>query len=126
MNLRIYISIGLIVIGLSLAVWNFFTTRIEYGSFADARTLQKKIQVKGVWLKDQPLVVSSDYSQTTFKMVDDFGDTATVILKGVVPSNFSIATSIVVKGDYKDSVFIARDILTKCPSKYEHTTTVDK
>ncbi|MDH4223841.1 MAG: cytochrome c maturation protein CcmE [candidate division Zixibacteria bacterium] len=38
---------------------------------------------------------------------------------GVKPANFEQATSIVVIGMYRDGIFIADQVLVKCPSKYQ-------
>ena len=42
-----------------------------------------------------------------------------LIYEGAMPNNFESATSIVVTGSYQNGYFHAKDILTKCPSKYE-------
>jgi len=44
-----------------------------------------------------------------------------VILDGGKPNNFEVADAIVVKGKVKDGTFMASEVLTKCPSKYEAT-----
>lgn len=54
-----------------------------------------------------------------FFMKDDAGDEMKVVYDGTIPNNFESATSVVVTGVYKEGYFHARDILTKCPSKYE-------
>ena len=52
-------------------------------------------------------------------MTDENGNEMKVIFEGTIPNNFETATSVVVTGKYKDGYFHAKDILTKCPSKYE-------
>ena len=42
-----------------------------------------------------------------------------VIYEGTIPNNFETAKSVVVTGQYQNGYFHAKDILTKCPSKYE-------
>ena len=42
-----------------------------------------------------------------------------VVYKGTMPNNFEASTSVVVTGKFEDGKFHAKDILTKCPSKYE-------
>ena len=56
-------------------------------------------------------------------MKDDSGKILQVVFKGAEPNNFELAESIVVKGIYRDDIFYASDILTKCPSKYEGDST---
>ena len=47
------------------------------------------------------------------------GNEMKVIYEGAMPNNFESATSVVVTGSYRNGYFHAKDILTKCPSKYE-------
>jgi cytochrome c-type biogenesis protein CcmE len=42
-----------------------------------------------------------------------------VFFYGVVPGNFDQATSVVLKGKTTDGVFVADQMLVKCPSKYQ-------
>jgi len=42
-----------------------------------------------------------------------------VMYYGVVPGNFDQAKSVVLKGKTENGVFIAEQMLVKCPSKYQ-------
>jgi cytochrome c-type biogenesis protein CcmE len=42
-----------------------------------------------------------------------------VVLDGSKPNNFEMAENVVAKGKVKDGYFYAKEVLTKCPSKYE-------
>ena len=44
-----------------------------------------------------------------------------VVFDGTIPNNFETATSVVVTGRYEDGYFHAKEILTKCPSKYQNS-----
>jgi cytochrome c-type biogenesis protein CcmE len=57
-------------------------------------------------------------TELIFKMTDDTG-TFDVYYKGNLPNSFGSEFPIVVLGQYIDEVFHARNILVKCPSKYE-------
>ncbi len=114
---------GLIVaLGLILGVVNFFEANVEYGDFALAKKTQKKIQVKGEWVKDRGSSFDAEKIQYTFFLKDDSGEILKVVLDGAKPNNFELATSVVVKGKYIDNYFHATEVLTKCPSKYEGKT----
>lgn len=53
-----------------------------------------------------------------FTLVDQ-GESLPVVYHGVVPDTFQAGREVVVCGKYdQDGVFLADDILTKCPSKY--------
>lgn len=122
MNLRVILGILIVAFGLGLAAVNFFSSSIEYGSFAQARTTSKKMQIKGSWIQERGIEQDSGSHSTSFYMVDDQRDTARIILHASVPSNFFSATSIVVKGKFAGDGFHATEVLTKCPSKYENVT----
>jgi cytochrome c-type biogenesis protein CcmE len=42
-----------------------------------------------------------------------------ILYHGVIPGNFDQATSIVCKGKSDGNVFVADQLLVKCPSKYQ-------
>ena len=94
-------------------------TNVEYADFRSAVSTQKKVQVKGEWVKDKSSEYDAARSEFAFYMKDDNGQEEKVIFDGAKPNNFEIANAVVVKGRYKDGCFRASEILTKCPSKYE-------
>jgi cytochrome c-type biogenesis protein CcmE len=119
MNAKVLIALVVIVVGLFLGVVNFLESNVEYGDFETAHRTQKKIQVKGEWVKDQETRFDAETGQFVFYMKDEKGSIARVVLEGAKPNNFEIATSVVAKGKFEGSDFHASDVLTKCPSKYE-------
>jgi cytochrome c-type biogenesis protein CcmE len=56
----------------------------------------------------------------TFEGKDETGVLKVVYRKGK-PNNFEAATQVVVIGNYQNGVFEAREMLVKCPSKYQGT-----
>lgn len=118
-----YIIAGLIIIiALIFGSLSFLQSNIEYGTFSDAISTGKKIQVNGHWVKEDPTNFDIEKGQFNFYMMDAAGKKLPVIYEGAKPNNFEIANSIVVKGKYVDGHFHATEILTKCPSKYEAET----
>jgi cytochrome c-type biogenesis protein CcmE len=122
MKLKIVIGGIVIVAGLVLATVNFLQSNVEYGTFATAQHTGKKLQVKGEWVKDRDSGFDTEKVQFTFYLKDDNNQIERVVLDGARPNNFELATSVVVKGKYKDGYFHATEMLTKCPSKYESAT----
>ncbi|RCK77292.1 MAG: Cytochrome c-type biogenesis protein CcmE, heme chaperone [Ignavibacteriae bacterium] len=115
-----YIIAGLIIIvALIFGSMSFLQSNIEYGTFSDAISTGKKIQVNGHWVKEDPATFDMEKGQFNFYMIDADGKKLKVIYEGAKPNNFEIANSIVVKGKYSDGHFHATEILTKCPSKYD-------
>jgi cytochrome c-type biogenesis protein CcmE len=122
MKIKIIIGGFVIAFGLVLGAINFFKTNVEYGDFSDARRIQKKIQIKGEWVRDRESVFNIEKMQFTFYLKDDNGEISKVVLNGAKPNNFDLASSVVVKGKYSGDYFHATEVLTKCPSKYEGKT----
>jgi cytochrome c-type biogenesis protein CcmE len=95
------------------------SSKIEYGTIEAARATGKKMQVKGTWVREKGANYDAERNLFTFSMKDEKGEVIQVEYQGARPNNFDIAESIVVKGLFEDKQFIANEILTKCPSKYE-------
>jgi cytochrome c-type biogenesis protein CcmE len=126
MNVKMVVGGLIIIFGIVLGVVNFFDSNVEYGDFALAKKTQKKIQVKGEWVKDRESSFDADKIQYTFYLKDDSGEILKVVLDGAKPNNFDLATNVVIKGKYMNNYFHATEVLTKCPSKYEGKTGVMK
>ncbi len=119
MNLKIIIGGIIIVAAVVFGALSFMESNVEYVTFDKAMISNKKVQVKGVWMKDMESKFDASTRQFLFFMKDENGKEQQVIYGGARPNNFEIADAIVVKGKYESGVFIASEILTKCPSKYE-------
>ncbi len=119
MNLKVIVA-GIIIVGaLVFGATTFMESNIEYMDFEAAQNVNKKVQVKGKWVKEKESAFDASKSQFTFYMVDDNAVEMKVVLDGAKPNNFDIATEVVAKGRYKEGYFHANELLTKCPSKYE-------
>ncbi len=113
-----YIIGGIIII--VFTVWagiSFNATLTPYVSIADAKASSSTVQVKGERLGEGEFNVQSNLF--VFKIRDEFGDVVKVVYDGAKPGNFDQAVQIVCVGKYKDGVFYAKDLLVKCPSKYQ-------
>jgi cytochrome c-type biogenesis protein CcmE len=118
-KIKITIAAVIVVVFVVVGFMSFMDNKIDYASFVEAQKKLKTVEVKGVWQKDKETKYDPDKSTFTFYMKDDANTEMKVILDGAKPNNFDIATMIVAKGKVKDDVFYAKEILTKCPSKYE-------
>ncbi len=102
-----------------LAVMSFDQTKIEYADFIKAKQMGTTVQIIGSCSEDKEYTYDAQNNQFKFTMVDEEGNQNKVIYSGSKPNNFDIAPMLVVKGEFKDDVFYANQVLTKCPSKYE-------
>ncbi len=122
MKPKIIVAGIVVVAGIILGALNFMESNVEYANFSTAERLNKKVQVKGEWVKDQPTSFDADKVKFSFYMKDDANRVSKVVLDGAKPNNFEMATSVVAKGKFVNGEFHATEILTKCPSKYEGTS----
>jgi cytochrome c-type biogenesis protein CcmE len=119
MSKKVKTIIGIIIVVAVIAaiIPTFLSNKIEYVNFNDAMKKTKTVEVKGKWLKDKESKFESN--KFSFYMQDDNNSEMKVIYDGAKPNNFEMAEAVVVKGKVKEGVFMANEILTKCPSKYE-------
>jgi len=122
MKLKIIIGGIVVVGGIVLGALNFLESNVEYTDFSTAERTNKKVQVKGEWIKDQPTNFDAEKVKFSFYMKDESNRVSKVVLNGAKPNNFELATSVVAKGKFANGEFHASDVLTKCPSKYEGTS----
>lgn len=110
----------IVVVFLSLTIYLLTKTNIAYeNNFAKIKQTEKTVKATGQWVKEKNYSIDRENNKFIFFMKDDAGDEMKVVYDGTIPNNFESATSVVVTGVYKEGYFHARDILTKCPSKYE-------
>jgi cytochrome c-type biogenesis protein CcmE len=119
MKVKVIVGAIVVVIGVVLGAMNFMESNVEYANFSAAERSQKKVQVKGEWVKEQPTAFDVQNVKFSFFMKDDASRVAKVVLDGAKPNNFELATSVVAKGKFVNGEFHASEVLTKCPSKYE-------
>lgn len=112
---------GLIIVLVFVGVgfMSFMDSKIEYVNFAQAKDKMKTVEVKGQWLKDKESRFDPESNTFSFYMKDDFNNEMKVVLAGAKPNNFEVAEAVVAKGKVKNGEFHAKEVLTKCPSKYE-------
>jgi cytochrome c-type biogenesis protein CcmE len=122
MKAKIIVGGIVVVAGIVLGALNFMESNVEYADFSTAERMNKKVQVKGEWMKDQPTSFDADKVKFSFYMMDDAKRVSKVVLDGAKPNNFEMATSVVAKGKFVNGEFHATEVLTKCPSKYEGTS----
>ena len=110
----------IIVIFLGIMGYLFTQSNIQYqDDFNQVMKTSKTVKATGSWVKEKNYQIDKVNKTFSFYMVDTKGNEMKVIYNGTIPNNFESATSVVVTGKYVEGYFHAKDILTKCPSKYE-------
>ncbi|HEY6437559.1 MAG TPA: cytochrome c maturation protein CcmE [Ignavibacteriaceae bacterium] len=111
---------AIIVVFLGLMMYLFTQSNIEYvDDFNKVMSTEKIVKATGSWVKEKNYQIDNQNKTFAFMMTDVNGNQMKVIYEGTIPNNFESATSVVVTGKYQNGYFHAKDILTKCPSKYE-------
>ncbi|MBC8043198.1 MAG: cytochrome c maturation protein CcmE [Rhizobacter sp.] len=122
MTLKPKFIVGFVVIA-SVLAWLGFTAQewgnnvIGYADFHTAGATKKLCYVKGYWVKEKE--TGTNLNTFSFYMRDDKGEEVRVLYRNGKPNNFEQATSVVVQGTLEGDTFYAKDILVKCPSKYQ-------
>ncbi|MBA4310767.1 MAG: cytochrome C biogenesis protein [Chlorobiaceae bacterium] len=109
----------MVVVFLSLMIYLFTQTNLQYESdFSKVKSKERMIKATGSWVKEKGHETDQN-KNFVFTMKDVSGNEMKVVYDGAIPNNFEVATSVVVTGMYRDGYFHAKNILTKCPSKYQ-------
>ncbi|HMN24937.1 MAG: cytochrome c maturation protein CcmE [Ignavibacteriaceae bacterium] len=110
----------IILLFLGIMAYLFTQSNIKYeDNFANVKSTDKIVKATGSWVKEKSYDMNREQNTFSFIMKDEAGNEMKVIYEGAMPNNFESATSVVVTGSYQNGYFHAKDILTKCPSKYE-------
>lgn len=110
----------LIALAAGLALNAFQSTLTPYVTVAQAKEHGGTVQVAGIMVKG-----SGRYAPSTNKLVfelrEDGGAQMAVEYDGARPVNFEDASKVVAVGRYdkRREVFEAKELLTKCPTKYK-------
>jgi cytochrome c-type biogenesis protein CcmE len=117
----------IIVVFLGLMAYLFTQSNIQYEEdFVKVKEQTNTVKATGQWVKQKNYEINREHNTFSFYLQDAKGVEMKVMYHGAIPNNFESAVSVVVTGQYRDGQFHAKDILTKCPSKYEEQFEEDK
>ena len=120
MNNKFLFGGFVIVVFFGIMIYLFTQTNIAYQEdFSQVSETGKTVKAIGSWVREKNYDIDNEKKLFSFYIEDPQGNELKVIYKGTIPNNFESATSVVVTGKYQNGYFVAKDILTKCPSKYE-------
>ena len=116
-----YIIGGVVIfLALAMAMYSFQSTLTSYVSVREAKASNRPVQVAGIVVNgtDKYDLKSNNL---LFTLREDSGDEMKVEYDGPRPGNFDNVTKVVAIGKYepKREVFVAKELLVKCPTKYE-------
>lgn len=118
---KIYIiNILVILVGIFL-LFSASKDMSTYGTFDAASANGKRMKVAGELVKDKEMKYDPevDANAFSFYMMDADGHDAKVLLNKPKPQDFERSEQVVVTGSMKEGIFVADELLMKCPSKYK-------
>jgi cytochrome c-type biogenesis protein CcmE len=118
---RIITGLAIILVFITIGFLTALNNKVEYVNFSEAQNKMKTVEVKGKWVKEKDAKYDTGNNTFTFYLKDDLNNESKVVFDGARPNNFEVADAVVVKGKMHGDHFQAKEILTKCPSKYEAT-----
>lgn len=120
MKKSILISIIFITAAIFLLI-NASGDLTTYSNFEEAKSKGKVVKLVGQLAKDQEIYydAAKDPNYLSFYVTDQKGATNKVVLKAAKPQDFELSEQIVITGKMENDIFVAQDILLKCPSKYK-------
>lgn len=117
MKTKHIIGIVIIIAFAYFAITSFNSSITPYVSIEEAIQSGSNVQVKGIRANEGKFDIEKNVF--TFTLQDENGRKLDVVYDGAKPGNFDQAVEVVCQGQYKDGKFHAKNILVKCPSKYQ-------
>jgi cytochrome c-type biogenesis protein CcmE len=109
-----------IILAMVMAMYSFKSTLTAYVTVREAKASKRPVQVAGIAVRGTERYDLKS-NNLVFTLREDGGDEMVVEYDGPRPANFDNVTKVVAIGKYqpKKHVFQARELLVKCPTKYE-------
>ncbi|MCK6641535.1 MAG: cytochrome c maturation protein CcmE [Bacteroidia bacterium] len=117
--------VGIIIIAIAmLSMISLLGNSSTYADFKEAKGSdpEEEVHVAGTLVLSKPIVYDpvKDPNSFSFYMKDKSGEEMHVILKKIKPQDFERSEQLVVIGSVQGNSFVAKDVLMKCPSKYNN------
>ncbi len=108
----------IILIALGIILTTVFNTK-TYSSFNDAKTNSDvEHSVMGTPVISGNIDSLRNIFPFTFKMFDNNNDTMQIVYEGSMPRDFEKLKQIIIIGKVENNIFVASELVLKCPSKY--------
>lgn len=118
MNRKSIFGLVLILGFTSVLFMNFGQQVGGYMNFEEAQSTGVSAHVVGMWVESESFAYNATTNIFSFLMEDEAGTVRTVHYANPKPPNFEDAEKLVIEGHADGDVFVAENILVKCPSKY--------
>lgn len=119
MKPKLILGIIAIVGFTSLLMYNFGESISTYTTFEGAGE-RTSAHIPGTWDEEKGAEFSMETKKFVFYMKDEDGVSKKVVYSKPKPNNFEQADQLVVIGEMRGDTFYAKEMLMKCPSKYNN------
>jgi cytochrome c-type biogenesis protein CcmE len=116
-----YVIGGVVIaLAMAMAMYSFKSTLTSYVSVSEAKASKRPVQVAGIVVEGTDRYDLKN-NNLLFTLREDGGDEIKVEYDGPRPGSFDNVNKVVAIGKYEPEkkVFLARELLVKCPTKYE-------
>ena len=114
--------IGIVLIALAILILMSMSNDMgTYSNFTEAVTTGQSVKIAGQLSKDKEMYYNpqEDPNFFSFFIKDTEGVEKKAVLLAAKPKDFELSEQIVLTGSMQGDVFMATDMLMKCPSKYK-------
>jgi cytochrome c-type biogenesis protein CcmE len=119
MKIGAWIAVLVATLGVGMTLYAFLSSSSPYVSAKEAASHPgKRVHVAGD-IDHASVQTSLSAGAFEFDLIDENGDRLRVRYGKAKPGNFDMAPKASVSGYFDNGVFLADDIKTQCPSKYE-------
>ncbi len=120
---KTYIIAAVLIVGALVALMSSSNELATYSDFTVADNTGQSVKVVGKLSKDKEIFYepSKDPNYMHFFMRDNNGLERKVVYYAAKPQDFELSEQVVITGkmDKAEDIFVASDMLLKCPSKYK-------
>lgn len=120
---KVHIVAGLLLAGAVILLVMSSSDLGTYYTFSEAEMLEddRNVKIIGQLSKDKEMVYNPeiDPNRFSFYMKDDKGEERQVVLLSEKPQDFEMSEQLVLTGRFQEGIFVAKEMLMKCPSKYQ-------
>ena len=120
--------VGVVVlVGFSTLLFMNFGQQVgAYQNFSEAAESGSSAHVVGTWVSEETARYDAGRNLFVFTMKDEAGNIRQVHYHNPKPANFEDAEKLVIEGHADGEIFVAENILVKCPSKYNAGAPVEQ
>ncbi len=119
------VALILFVFGIGFMVWSGVSQNSVYFLNVSEALAMEKSELKAARLfgtvSDDNLQIIDNGRAVKFQLIDAESQALYIPVqyRGTIPDTFEAGVEVIIEGVMQDNAFVAKTLMTKCPSKYE-------